>query len=135
VGVSAEKLARAGFYYEEKADFVRCFYCNGGIMDWKAEDNPYLKHAQQYSDCSYIRTIMGEVFMERAAEYVDLLPSFTLGIDETPNDWICNMCYSHVARVILFPCGHQGGCGNCANEHDNCPYCRKEVTGRVLVKF
>jgi len=133
--VNPIKLAQAGFYYENKIDFVRCFYCNGGVMDWEADDNPFLRHAQMYSECLYIRAIKGEQFVQQSRSYPSTIPSYSQCDDFVPTELQCPYCVSRRMRVILGPCGHVGGCGNCAHQHGNCPVCRRKVMGRFQINF
>ena len=59
-------LATAGMYYVKKRDKVRCYYCGGGLHNWKPEDDPWEEHAKYFPHCenllrqkgfSYVHTI------------------------------------------------------------------------------
>ena len=41
-----EDFAVAGLYSINKEDYVRCFYCGGGLRKWLFDDDPYLEHAK-----------------------------------------------------------------------------------------
>jgi len=134
-GMSPVKLAQAGFYFEGKVDFVRCYYCNGGVMDWTNGDDPFIRHAQMYSDCVYIRIIKGEQFMLQSQRYPSSIPTWAQREDFIPAELQCPYCVSRRMRIILGPCGHVGGCGNCSHQHANCPVCRRKVMGRFQINF
>ena len=59
-------LAAAGMYYQKKRDKVKCYYCGGGLQNWKPEDDPWEEHAKYFPHCenllqqkglSYVYTI------------------------------------------------------------------------------
>ena len=39
-------MAEAGYYYTGQNDFVRCFFCGGGLESWHTGDDPWKKHAR-----------------------------------------------------------------------------------------
>ncbi|CAK9831205.1 Death-associated inhibitor of apoptosis 2 [Anthophora retusa] len=51
--VSPEELARAGFYYLQQADEVKCVYCGGILTNWKSQDNPDRKHRENFPHCNF----------------------------------------------------------------------------------
>lgn len=53
-------LANAGFFYTGEKAFVRCFYCNGALRNWQANDDPKVEHARWFPHCAYIRQFIGE---------------------------------------------------------------------------
>ncbi|XP_052005209.1 E3 ubiquitin-protein ligase XIAP-like isoform X2 [Xyrauchen texanus] len=57
--VSAERLARAGFYYTGEADRVRCFSCNATVEDWKSGDAPLQRHQLASPACSFLSCAHG----------------------------------------------------------------------------
>jgi hypothetical protein len=133
--VKPMELAQAGFYYEGKVDFVRCFYCNGGLMDWTEGDNPFIRHAQVYNECSYLRAIKGEQFLLQSLKFPSSLTLFIPNEEYVPPELQCKYCCSRLIRIVLSPCGHLGGCGACAHKHKDCPICRQEVMGRYPINF
>jgi hypothetical protein len=133
--ISTVTMAQAGFYYEGKIDFVKCFYCNGGIMGWAKGDNPFIRHAQSYNDCLYIRAIKGETFMQQAACFPEEIISYAQCDDAVPEEFQCPFCLQRRIRVFLGPCGHLGGCGRCARKQEACPICRAPIMGRYEFKF
>ena len=44
--VSAEKLARAGFYFTGPADRVQCFSCRKTVENWCRGDQPVERHKE-----------------------------------------------------------------------------------------
>ncbi|XP_017799080.1 PREDICTED: putative inhibitor of apoptosis [Habropoda laboriosa] len=51
--VSPKKLARAGFYYLQHDDEVKCAYCGGILMNWKSDDNPDKAHRENFPHCDF----------------------------------------------------------------------------------
>lgn len=58
-------LARAGFYFFGVKDMVKCFFCNGGLKDWAAGDDPYQDHVRWFPKCQFIRQLMGSEYIEK----------------------------------------------------------------------
>jgi hypothetical protein len=133
--VNVTRLAQAGFYYENKVDFVRCFYCNGGIMDWEENDDPFLRHSQMYSSCLYMRAVKGDQYIQQAVQYPNEILMHSQNEEYTPIELQCQYCASRKIRVALSPCGHIGGCGVCAHKQKLCPICRRKVMGRFSINF
>ncbi|XP_078576691.1 uncharacterized protein LOC144862221 [Branchiostoma floridae x Branchiostoma japonicum] len=53
--IAPRKLAQAGFYYTHVDDQVRCFWCDGGLKDWQAGDDPWTEHARWYGEeCDFV---------------------------------------------------------------------------------
>ncbi len=44
---------------------------------------------------------------------------------------LCSLCMERPKTVAL-GCGHQT-CGQCADEHDSCPFCRQPVQHRIVL--
>lgn len=44
--ISAERLARAGFYFTGQADRVRCFSCRKTVENWCRGDTPVERHKE-----------------------------------------------------------------------------------------
>ncbi|KAK3100454.1 hypothetical protein FSP39_020294 [Pinctada imbricata] len=63
-----EELARAGFLYEGRNDFTRCFFCAGGLRDWEPGDIPWIEHARWYEKCVFLRQCMGDEFVKLVKE-------------------------------------------------------------------
>ncbi|CAB1324932.1 unnamed protein product, partial [Coregonus sp. 'balchen'] len=52
--VSAERLARAGFYFTGQADKVRCFSCHKTVENWCGGDTPVERHAEVSPTCKFL---------------------------------------------------------------------------------
>ncbi|TMS17304.1 E3 ubiquitin-protein ligase XIAP [Larimichthys crocea] len=52
--VSAERLARAGFYYTGHADRVRCFSCQKTVENWCRGDTPVERHKEVSPSCRFL---------------------------------------------------------------------------------
>lgn len=49
------EMAQAGFFYAGLSDHVRCFYCGGGLRNWKPQDDPRKEHEYWFSKCPHVR--------------------------------------------------------------------------------
>ncbi|XP_026872277.2 E3 ubiquitin-protein ligase XIAP [Electrophorus electricus] len=52
--VSAERLARAGFYFTGEADRVRCFSCRQTVENWHQGDMPVQRHFEVSPTCKFL---------------------------------------------------------------------------------
>ncbi|KAM4555935.1 E3 ubiquitin-protein ligase XIAP [Odontesthes bonariensis] len=52
--MSAERLARAGFYFTGQADRVRCFSCKKTVENWCGEDTPVERHKEVSPNCKFL---------------------------------------------------------------------------------
>ncbi|CAF1065672.1 unnamed protein product [Rotaria sordida] len=55
-----EDLVRAGFFFSGIKNTVTCFYCNGSLHKWGADDNPMIEHARWFSQCTYAKHLCGD---------------------------------------------------------------------------
>jgi hypothetical protein len=133
VKISIKLMARAGFYYEGKVDFVKCFHCNGGAMQWENEEDPFRRHARMYPGCEYILYVKGLTFVEQAGSATQVIAKQALS-KKNP-DLICRICLSAIAVVCFVPCFHLGVCNSCARRSEKCPFCREKVTGILPVNL
>ena len=62
----AEDFSCAGLYFTHKRDCVRCFYCGGGLQNWRLNDDPYLEHAKWYPSCTFIVNKKGLKYVQKA---------------------------------------------------------------------
>ncbi|TRY77154.1 hypothetical protein TCAL_00064 [Tigriopus californicus] len=58
-------MAEAGFFYIGLSDQVKCFYCDGGLRNWQAEDDPWTEHCRWFSKCGFVRLIKGDEFIAK----------------------------------------------------------------------
>uniref|UniRef100_A0A8D0CC13 E3 ubiquitin-protein ligase XIAP n=1 Tax=Salvator merianae TaxID=96440 RepID=A0A8D0CC13_SALMN len=61
--VNKEQLARSGFYSLGDDDRVACFYCGGGLQQWKAAEDPWEQHAKWFPGCKYLIDEKGHDFV------------------------------------------------------------------------
>jgi hypothetical protein len=54
---SVVDLARAGFYFTGRADFVCCFACGIQIGDWERHQEPFIVHATRNPKCPLVMNI------------------------------------------------------------------------------
>jgi len=59
------QLSEAGFFYIGLSDQVKCFYCDGGLRNWQAEDDPWTEHARWFSECGFVRLVKGDEFISK----------------------------------------------------------------------
>ncbi|XP_050418714.2 baculoviral IAP repeat-containing protein 3 [Patella vulgata] len=60
---SKEQIAEAGFYYFDREDAVKCFFCGGVLKSWTDDDIPWNEHAKWFPKCPYLLRIKGEDFV------------------------------------------------------------------------
>lgn len=53
--ISPLMLARAGFFYFNDSDRVKCAYCDGVIEKWEPGDNPFEEHHRFFPTCSRVQ--------------------------------------------------------------------------------
>jgi len=66
-------MAEAGFYHivsrggasatTPVPDKVKCYYCDGGLMNWQPEDDPWTEHARWFNLCGFLRLVKGDEFI------------------------------------------------------------------------
>ena len=63
-----EDFAVAGLFYIGTSDVVKCFYCGGGLKNWRFDDSPYHEHARFYPSCAYIINKKGQRYVNAVAQ-------------------------------------------------------------------
>ncbi|XP_069109875.1 baculoviral IAP repeat-containing protein 7-like [Argopecten irradians] len=58
-----EQLAKCGLFYEGSYDYVRCFFCAGGLREWEPHDDPWVEHARWFPFCTFMRQLKGDRFI------------------------------------------------------------------------
>jgi hypothetical protein len=53
--LSKESLARAGFFYINVGDQVKCAFCGGIIGQWEPNDQPIEEHRKFFPECQVVR--------------------------------------------------------------------------------
>jgi hypothetical protein len=54
-----DELVTAGFFYTDTETTVTCFYCNGSLQKWGADDNPTIEHVRRFPHCAYAKQLCG----------------------------------------------------------------------------
>ncbi|CAF1028404.1 unnamed protein product [Rotaria sp. Silwood1] len=65
---SVDDLVRAGFFYTGTKTIVTCFYCNGSLQNWGANDNPTIEHARWFPQCAYAKQLCGDELYRKIQE-------------------------------------------------------------------
>ncbi|UJR15698.1 hypothetical protein I4U23_002632 [Adineta vaga] len=65
---SVDDLVRAGFFYTGTNTVVTCFYCNGSLQNWGANDNPMIEHARWFPNCAYAKQLCGAELYKKIQE-------------------------------------------------------------------
>lgn len=68
--LSKESLARAGFFYINIGDQVKCAFCNGVIGQWEPNDQPIEEHRKFFPECSVVRAIDSDVEEQQGIQTV-----------------------------------------------------------------
>nr|CAB3225610.1 ZF(RING)-14 zinc finger protein [Phallusia mammillata] len=58
-----DMISAAGFFSLGVRDRVKCYYCNGGLQNWRRNDDPWEEHAKWYPTCEYL-------LQNRGPEYI-----------------------------------------------------------------
>lgn len=48
-------MAKAGFYYFNESDQVKCAWCQGVVGQWEVGDNPFSEHQRLFPDCPKVQ--------------------------------------------------------------------------------
>ena len=46
-------------------DNVKCFFCDGGLCNWEADDEPWTEHARWFPDCGFLKQVKGMTFIQK----------------------------------------------------------------------
>jgi len=63
-----DHLSSAGFYYVGYSDNVKCFFCDGGLCNWEADDEPWTEHARWFPDCGFLKQVKGTKFIQKVRD-------------------------------------------------------------------
>ncbi|XP_019785457.1 baculoviral IAP repeat-containing protein 1 isoform X4 [Tursiops truncatus] len=55
--VGAAALAKAGFFYMGKSDFVQCFSCGGYLYKFEEGDDPLEEHTKYFPNCQFLHNM------------------------------------------------------------------------------
>ncbi|XP_030375195.1 death-associated inhibitor of apoptosis 2 [Scaptodrosophila lebanonensis] len=53
--ITPQALAKAGFYYLNRADQVKCAWCNGVVAQWEKNDNAFDEHQRFFPNCPRVQ--------------------------------------------------------------------------------
>lgn len=53
--ITPQALAKAGFYYLNQSDHVRCVWCKGVIAKWEKNDNAFEEHRRFFPNCPRVQ--------------------------------------------------------------------------------
>ncbi|XP_053961917.1 death-associated inhibitor of apoptosis 2 [Anastrepha ludens] len=53
--ISPQSLAKAGFYYLNRSDQVKCAWCKGIIAKWEEQDDAFEEHKRFFPDCPRVQ--------------------------------------------------------------------------------
>ncbi|XP_037953728.1 uncharacterized protein LOC119683913 [Teleopsis dalmanni] len=53
--ISPESLAKAGFFYLNRSDEVKCAWCKGVIARWEKQDNAFQEHKRFFPNCPRVQ--------------------------------------------------------------------------------
>jgi hypothetical protein len=65
---SVDDLVKAGFFFTGTKTIVTCFYCNGSLQNWGANDNPTIEHARWFPHCAYAKQLCGSELYRKIQE-------------------------------------------------------------------
>ncbi len=65
---SVDDLVKAGFFFTGTKTIVTCFYCNGSLQNWGANDNPTIEHARWFPNCAYAKQLCGSELYRKIQE-------------------------------------------------------------------
>lgn len=66
------EMALAGFYYMGYRDITKCFNCGGVLTEWEALDDPWVEHARWFPECTYVRNIRGQHFIDMVQDNIHM---------------------------------------------------------------
>ncbi|KAH8401765.1 hypothetical protein KR009_007766 [Drosophila setifemur] len=69
--ITPQALAKAGFYYLNRLDHVKCVWCNGVIAKWEKNDNAFDEHRRFFPKCPRVQ--MGPLIEFAAGKNLDEL--------------------------------------------------------------
>jgi len=65
-----QEMAEAGLIYLGLSDQVKCFYCDGGLREWRDGDDPWQEHAGWFPKCGFVRLVRGSQYVEQSVKAV-----------------------------------------------------------------
>lgn len=129
--LSAETMAKNGFYYLQFADTVQCFACQAIIANWRVGHIIMDVHANAVPFCPMV--------LQRCPINVPLNeePSADdLELQEAKDKLRCTLCLGRERNVVCLPCRHFGMCVQCSRRLGSrapCPFCRQETSSKIQI--
>ncbi|BAC67339.1 inhibitor of apoptosis protein 3 [Adoxophyes honmai nucleopolyhedrovirus] len=156
--IKPEQLAEAGFFYTGFGDKTKCFYCAGGVWNWELNDDPWEQHAIWFGNCTYVKIIKGQNFIQKVITESRLIKENNKTNDNTilsttPDDEfkysedaedadkdydenkLCVICCHEKRNVAFDWCGHVVVCAKCVLKCKNCPICRRSFESVIKLYF
>ncbi|XP_066505350.1 E3 ubiquitin-protein ligase XIAP [Hoplias malabaricus] len=104
--LSAERLARAGFFYTGESDRVCCFSCQKVLENWHQEDIPVERHREVSPSCKFLicahrRKFSGSLSYDEEAEAMEFSLNTGEIVDESMHPKVPHM-KSEEARLGTF---------------------------------
>ncbi|UJR30929.1 hypothetical protein I4U23_018441 [Adineta vaga] len=65
---SVDDLVKSGFFYTGTKTIVTCFYCNGSLQNWSANDKPLIEHVYWFPQCAYAKQLCGSEMYEKVQQ-------------------------------------------------------------------
>ena len=81
---SVDDLVKSGFFYTGKTTTVTCFYCNGSVDNWSANDDPLIEHVRWFPHCAYAKQMCDSETYQRV-QYTKLRAEQSLFANEGMN--------------------------------------------------
>ena len=119
-----QDLARAGFFWQGRADRVQCHHCKIAVWNWRPNMDPSALHRRKSPECTFIGAVVQ--------------PITPPPDDRNLVDNRCNICLANPLDCVFLNCGHIYTCYECVSRGQlvNCPVCRKGgPTIKVYISF
>ncbi|ACF05377.1 IAP-3 [Adoxophyes orana nucleopolyhedrovirus] len=145
--IKPKQLAEAGFFYTGFGDKTKCFYCGGGVCKWELNDDPWEQHAIWFGNCTYVKIIKGQNFIQKVVTESRLikenesngdtiLPTMPDTENEDYDDEkLCVTCCQEKRNIAFDMCGHVVVCAKCALKCKKCPICRRSFESVIKLYF
>lgn len=114
--VEPRLLARAGFFFTDREDYVICFACGIGVKNWDSSCDPWSEHQRHKPKCRFLQTGLEDyrkeikvlryvTFEERLKSFTELWPGtgfqdpvqmanagfYYLGVGDNVKSFCCNI--------------------------------------------
>ena len=60
----ADEMARCGFIFLGREDYVKCVFCGGYLHNWENKDKPLFWHKLYYPHCDHVKSLEGAMVAE-----------------------------------------------------------------------